>query len=76
MKQLNNYYNQLIAILLQDLAFYIPSKIVLKAAAQQELQGKISDGFFDDVFILDLEFGFGVFESKEVNERLLKKKTI
>lgn len=74
MKSINNYFNKKVALLLQDLAFYIPKELIPPTVIE-ELKGKIAGNIYNQLFILDLQNGLGEFEVKIFNERLLKKKS-
>jgi len=65
-------FNKLIEVLLLDIAFYIPERIIPPTILKQ-IKEHIPEGYFDSLSILDPR-GFGEFEILEINERLLKKR--
>jgi hypothetical protein len=65
-------FNKLIEVLLLDIAFYIPERIIPPTILKQ-IKEHIPDGYFDSLSILNPR-GFGEFEILEINERLLKKR--
>jgi len=65
-------FNKLVEVLLLDLAFYIPERIIEPSILKQ-IEEHIPEGYLDSLSILDPR-GFGEFEIHEIHERLLKKR--
>jgi len=71
-QSLDDFFNKLVRTLMQDLGFYIPSAII-PAKVLDKLQSSIPEHFLNEISILDIQNGFGVFEIEEFNKRLLLK---
>ena len=74
-QSLDIFFDKLVQVLIRDIAFYIPSAII-PANLLENLKDQIEEGFLDQISILDIPNGFGVFENEEFNERLILKRTL
>ena len=74
-QSLETFYDKLVQVLIRDIAFYIPSAII-PVNLFKDLKDQIPEGFLDQIYILDIPEGFGIFENEEFNERLLLKRTL
>jgi len=71
-QSLDTFFDNIVEVLMKDLAFYIPNDIIPKVVFEK-IGTQIPEGFFDEIYILDIKQGFGVFEIEEFNERLIQK---
>ena len=71
-QSLDTFFDTIVEVLMKDLAFYIPSAIIPVVVFEKN-EGQIPANFFDEIYILDLHQGFGVFEIDEFNKRLIQK---
>ena len=70
--KLDAFFDKLVEALIIDLAFYIPSDIILTGVLE-ELEGSIPENYLNELTVLD-PMGFSEFEINEFNTRLIKKK--
>lgn len=69
---LDAFFNELVKVLFHDVAFYIPSEI-FPTHVLESVESQIPPHFLDEISILDIYHGLGIFELSEFNERLIKK---
>ena len=69
---LDTFFDKIVQVLLQDVAFYIPSEII-PSAVYEKIQHKIPAHFLDELTILDIQHGFVAFEIEEFNKRIIQK---
>ena len=74
-QSLETFFDKLVEVLLKDVGFYIPSELI-PTHLLKEMSDKIPNGFLDQLSILDISGGFGVFELEEFNNRLILKRTL
>lgn len=74
-QSLETFFDKLVEVLIRDVGFYIPSALI-SANLLEDLNDQIPEGFIDQISILDIPGGFGVFENKEFNERLILKRNL
>ena len=74
-QSLETFFDKLVEVLFKDVGFYIPSALI-PANLLKEMSAKIPAGFLDQLSILDISDGFGVFELEEFNDRLILKRTL
>lgn len=73
-QSLETFFDKLVEVLIRDVVFYIPSALI-PTYLLKDLKDQIPKGFLDEISILDIPGGFGVFENKEFSERFLLKRT-
>lgn len=76
-KSNTNFLNELIAVFLHNLIYYIPSEIIIEDVLD-EIKEEIPDSFFDDLFLLQINKGISHFNKEdvfEINQRLLEKRS-
>ena len=71
-QSLDTFFDNIVEVLMKDLAFYIPSAIIPDVVLEK-IGSQIPSHFFDEIYILDIKQGFRVFEIEEFNERLIQK---
>jgi len=71
-ESLDTFFDNIVQVLMKDLAFYISSDIIPDIVFEK-VGSQIPVHFFDEIYILDIHQGFGVFEIEEFNERLIQK---
>jgi hypothetical protein len=71
-QSLEAFLDNLVRVLLQDLAFYIP-KSIFPNKLLRNIPLEFPEHFFDEVFYLDLKNGMMFFEAVSYNEKLLDK---
>ena len=74
-QSLNEFYNELVQVLIDDVGYYIPSEIIPEHLVNQ-VYSIGSYGFFDEMLVLDPEKGLLVFEAEEFNLKLFDKHTL
>lgn len=74
-QSLETFFDKLVEVLFKDVGFYIPSTLI-PANLLKDLNDKIPDGFLDQLSILDIPDGFGIFEIEKFNDRLILKRTL
>lgn len=71
-QSLDTFFDTIVQVLIKDLAFYIPSAIIPEKVFEK-VQNQIPANFFDEIYILDIHQGLGIFEIDEFNERIIQK---
>lgn len=71
-QSLDAFLDNLVRVLLQDLAFYIPRSIIPEIVFEKTAV-EFPEHFFDEVFYLDLKKGMMLFEVVAFNEKLMEK---
>lgn len=72
-QSLDTFFDRLVQVLVQDLAFYIPS-VIIPVEVFEQVGSEIPERFLDELGFLDIQEGIGEFEIVEVNKRLLQKR--